>query len=112
MKTVLIVCGAGASSTFLAQRIRAAAKAEAGSQAGSPIAVVASSLAGLPGLLSSADVLLVGPHLAEAFPKILAEAALAGVTALLLPATIFGADGGKRALALISHSDLHQPLHP
>jgi PTS system cellobiose-specific IIB component len=117
MKTVLIVCGAGASSTFLAQRIRTAAKAVAATAAsGNPveseITVIASSLSGLSSLLSSADVLLVGPHLADAFPGILAEATLVGVTALLLPATIFGADGGERALALVSHSDLHQPLHP
>lgn len=110
MKTVVIVCGAGASSTFLAQRIRGAARAAPTAQTDPPMAVIASSLQGLPGLLASSDIVLVGPHLAEVFPAILVEAELAGIVALLLPETIFGADGGERALALINAGAAHRSL--
>jgi len=101
MKSILIVCGAGASSTFLAQRIRSAANAASIAEGESPIAVIASSLQGLPALLPKADVVLVGPHLKDQFQSILLESQMAGVTALLLPDTIFGADGGEVALGLI-----------
>jgi PTS system cellobiose-specific IIB component len=62
---ILVVCGAGASSTFLALRLRRAASArglDVSARAGS-LELLASSVAGV-------DVVLVGPHLAPSLDAI------------------------------------------
>ena len=53
-----IVCGAGASSTFVALRLRTSAAAR-----GIAAHVTAGSEADLASMLPVIDVLLVGPHL-------------------------------------------------
>lgn len=53
---ILVVCGAGASSTFVAQRVRHAAQAR-----GRDISAVAGTEQSLPIDLDAADVVLVGP---------------------------------------------------
>ena len=65
MHRVLVVCGAGASSTFLAHRIRAAARGR-----DIDVTVSASSTIGLSERLDDIDVLLVGPHLAAQFDEL------------------------------------------
>lgn len=92
---ILIVCGAGASSTFVALRVRRTAAGR-----GITVQVAAGSEADLPGALSGIDVLLVGPHLAHLFEDILGQADAAGVGAVLLPDTIFAARDGDEALDL------------
>ena len=96
MQSVLIVCGAGASSTFLASRMRALAKAR-----GLAIAVSAASDSDLPSLLPSASVLLVGPHLESSFAALKADAAAVDIPAALLPSTAFGPEGAQQALDLV-----------
>ena len=96
METVLIVCGAGASSTFLASRLRSLAKAR-----GIQLATKAASTSDLRPFLHTSTVILVGPHLAESFPLIAAEAAEFGVPAALLPPTAFGPSGAEQALDLV-----------
>ena len=93
MDTVVIVCGAGASSTFLASRMRALAKAR-----GIELVVEAASDADVTARLTRADVLLVGPHLESTFEALRSDAADVGVPALLLPADSFGPTGAERAL--------------
>jgi PTS system cellobiose-specific IIB component len=95
---VLIVCGAGASSTFVALRVRQCAaqrgldvQASAGSEAD-----LEQSLQRLDGL--RADVLLVGPHLSPRYEQIRLQARAAGVSVALLPDTIFEARDGNVAL--------------
>ena len=92
MDTVVIVCGAGASSTFLASRIRALATTR-----GLDLTARAVSEPDLAGILPIASVLLVGPHLVARFDEISLNA---GVPAALLPDDVFGPTGAETALDL------------
>ena len=96
MRTVLIVCGAGASSTFLASRMRSIAATR-----GLDLVIAASSDAELRPRLHTTDVLLIGPHLETAFPSLQAEAAMFGIPAALLPQTAFGPGGAERAIDIV-----------
>ncbi|HEX5730320.1 PTS sugar transporter [Microbacterium sp.] len=101
---ILVVCGAGASSTFVAQRVRHAAH-----DRGLAYSAFAGTELSLPIDLDAADVVLVGPHLAHAVERIQRDAAQRGTTVVLLPPDIFSDLDGTRTLALvqeaISHSD-------
>ena len=97
MNTVLIVCGAGASSTFLASRMRAIAASRHVA-----VSVTAASDADLDLYLAGVDVLLVGPHLAPSFESLRQRASKHGVAAALLPATAFQAGGAEAAFDLIA----------
>ncbi|MFJ6679880.1 PTS sugar transporter subunit IIB [Microbacterium sp. NPDC091382] len=94
---ILVVCGAGASSTFVAQRLRQAAQRE-----GTELFV----RAGVPGMVATeaeaGDVVLVGPHLASALPDIARDAATRQAHAVLLPEDVFGDRDGIRTLALVT----------
>ena len=59
---VLLVCGAGASSSFMAAKIRLAAR-----NRGVDITVTARSESEISNYIGSIDVLLVGPHLHDAY---------------------------------------------
>jgi len=93
---ILVVCGAGASSTFVAQRLRHAAQA-----AGRELSAIAGTEMSLPIDLDAADVLLVGPHLAPSLERIEKDAAFRGVTVVLLPPDVFTDLDGTRTLALV-----------
>ena len=93
---ILVVCGAGASSTFVAQRVRHAAQNH-----GLAYSAFAGTELSLPIDLDAADVVLVGPHLVHALPRIERDAALRGTTVILLPSDIFTDLDGTRTLALI-----------
>jgi PTS system cellobiose-specific IIB component len=103
MRNVLVVCGAGASSTFLAHRIRAAARGR-----GVELVVAASSLEGVEHRLPDVDVLLVGPHLSSRFDELSRLAQAAGARSLLLPSTVFGAQGDDAVLDLMREIDEDQ----
>ncbi|GAA3653517.1 PTS sugar transporter subunit IIB [Microbacterium marinilacus] len=92
---ILVVCGAGASSTFVALRVRRAAAA-----ADLPLTAFAGAEQSLPIDLDSADIVLVGPHLSRSLDDIRALAAPRGVSVALLPDDIFTDLDGSRALAL------------
>lgn len=93
---ILVVCGAGASSTFVAQRVRHAAQSR-----GLAYSAFAGTELSLPIDLDSADVVLVGPHLAHALARIERDAARRGTTVVLLPLDIFTDLDGTRTLALV-----------
>ena len=93
---ILVVCGAGASSTFVAQRVRHAAHDQ-----GLPYSAFAGTELSLPIDLDAADVVLVGPHLAHALERIERDAARRGTTVVLLPPDIFTDLDGTRTLALV-----------
>jgi cellobiose PTS system EIIB component len=93
MDMILVVCGAGASSTFLASRMRALA-----TERGLNLTARAASNLDLAARLPDARVLLVGPHLESAFGDLAAEAAEYAVPAALLPSTAFGPQGATDAL--------------
>ena len=97
MQSVLIVCGAGASSTFLASRMRAVAKAR-----GIELSLQAASTSDIRPFLHTSTVLLVGPHLASSFDALRDEAALFGVPSVLLPPTAFGPSGAEQAIDLVA----------
>ena len=88
---ILVICGAGASSTFMAQRLRRAAadhSLDVSVEAGAESQVLSGTLT-----LDGVDVLLVGAHLADHEPVLRAVA--------VLPGDVFGVEGGARALELV-----------
>lgn len=93
---ILVVCGAGASSTFVAQRVRHAAHDQ-----GLAYIAFAGTEQSLPIDLDAADVVLVGPHLGHALERIERDAAPRGTTVVLLPPDIFTDLDGTRTLALV-----------
>ncbi len=96
MESIVIVCGAGASSTFLASRLRSLA-----ANRGLDLDFVATSDSELRTRLHTASVVLVGPHLFGSFADIEAEAALFGVPTALLPSTAFGPGGAEQAIDIV-----------
>jgi cellobiose PTS system EIIB component len=96
---ILVVCGAGASSTFVAQRVRRAAHAR-----GLEYTAFAGTEQSLPIDLDAADVVLIGPHLAHALDRIERDAEIRGARVVLLPADIFNDLDGTRTLALVSEA--------
>jgi PTS system cellobiose-specific IIB component len=93
---ILVVCGAGASSTFVAQRVRHAAH-----DRGLAYSAFAGTELSLPIDLDGADVVLVGPHLVHALERIAQDAARRGTAVVLLPPDIFSDLDGSRTLALV-----------
>lgn len=93
MDLILVVCGAGASSTFLASRIRKLAEERA-----LPVTARAASNLDIDGRIGDASVLLVGPHLEPSFAELQILADKHSVHAALLPSTAFGPDGAENAL--------------
>lgn len=93
---ILVVCGAGASSTFVAQRVRRAAHDQ-----GLNYSASAGTERSLPIDLDAADIVLVGPHLAPELDRIRRDAAARGVRVVLLPEDVFTDRDGTRTLALV-----------
>jgi cellobiose PTS system EIIB component len=93
---ILVVCGAGASSTFVAQRVRRAAH-----DRGFDYSASAGTEQSLPIDLDAADVVLVGPHLTHAVARIERDAQRRGVVVVLLPPDIFTDLDGTRTLELV-----------
>jgi phosphotransferase system HPr (HPr) family protein len=96
MKRVLVVCGAGASSTFLAHRMRRLA-----TQTNQQLTVEAGSESDLSTLATGVDVVLVGPHLGGRFREIEDAVAREGATAVLLPPTAFSPRGAADAMKAV-----------
>ncbi|GAA1647350.1 PTS sugar transporter subunit IIB [Microbacterium flavum] len=96
---ILVVCGAGASSTFVAQRVRHAAHA-----AGRDMSAVAGTEQSLPIDLDAADVVLVGPHLHHALDRIRREASHRDALVVLMPTDVFTDMDGTRTLALVDQA--------
>jgi len=76
---VLIVCGAGASSTFVAQRLRRAAAARE-----LDLTPIASSASAAPDLIPTVDIVLAGAHLGDALDALRAAAEASHVPVLVL----------------------------
>ena len=93
---VLVVCGGGASSGFLAQSIRKAAKSN-----GTEMVVEARSETEVDEYVDRIDVLLIGPHLAYMEDKLRAKVEPHGIKVALLPHKIYGRLDGAGAYKLI-----------
>lgn len=76
---VLIVCGAGASSTFVAQRLRRAAAAR-----DIGMTPIASSASAAPDLIPTVDIVLAGAHLGPELEVLRSLAASGDVPILVL----------------------------
>ena len=96
---ILVVCGAGASSTFVAQRVRSAAE-----DRGIPCEARAGSERSIDADAEAVDVVLVGPHLAPRMELIRTGAASRGALAVLLPEDVFSDLDGSRTLALVQEA--------
>lgn len=101
---ILVVCGAGASSTFVAQRINSAARAR-------KLAYLATATdeASLADRVGSSELVLLGPHLAPHLEEIKGLAAPYGVTVVLLDADVFADFDGTRSLAQIEAALRDEP---
>ena len=95
MVRIIVVCGAGASSTFVAHRVRRAATAR-----GLDVRAIATSESQLETALADADVLLVGAHLGDRIGELRERAAAASVPIVILPETAAAAADGEDALDL------------
>lgn len=96
MKRVLLICGAGASSGFMAQAIRRAAKKE-----DYELSCDARSEAQLNDFVNEIDILLIGPHLAYIKEEIIEQVSAFNIKVTVIPQEIYGLLDGKKALALI-----------
>ena len=94
---ILVVCGAGASSTFVAQRLRRAAR-----DSGLHYDAAAVSRSALADRLGAAEIILIGPHLTDAIDDIRTDAAAYRVPVILLPDDIFTDRDGTRTLRLVT----------
>ncbi|MCS5721200.1 PTS sugar transporter [Herbiconiux sp. CPCC 203407] len=94
---VLIVCGAGASSTFLALRLRRVAR-----DRDLDLIVEAGTLPDVNERLAATSVLMVGPHLFAQFEELNRRAAAVGARAALLPDTVFGPEGAEIAADIVT----------
>ncbi|MGV8851075.1 MAG: PTS sugar transporter subunit IIB [Rhodoglobus sp.] len=97
MSSVLIVCGAGASSTFLAQALRRQAAVR-----GIEHTFIPASVSALTTPLSSVDVVLVSAHVADFFDQAKTAADRIGAIAVQLPAVAFTPVGADIALDLLN----------
>ncbi len=91
---ILLVCGAGASSGFMAQSMRKAAKSRS-----LEIEIVARSDAELLNNITDADLLMVGPHLEYNAESIKKEVEPYGVPVLFIDKEAYGSLNGDAALS-------------
>lgn len=91
---IVVVCGAGASSTFVAVKLRNAAASR-----GIPVTVEAGSVSQLDAL-TGVDVILVGAHLEASVPALRERAAASGTAVAVLPPISPAALDGAQALDL------------
>lgn len=92
---VLLCCGAGMSSGFLASNARKHAKKNK-----MLVSVEARSHSEVGEYLSSIDILMLGPHYAADLEKYQAQAAPYGVPVIVIPQDIYSQLDGGRLLEL------------
>lgn len=92
---ILIICGGGASSGFLAQSMRKAAK-----QQGEEVSVLARSESELEDYVENVDVVLIGPHLKYMEEEITKKASKHDVKVAMIDQLIYGTLDGAKALDL------------
>jgi len=96
MTKVLLICGAGASSGFMANAIRKASKKK-----GLEMSVQARSESQLSEYLNEIDILLIGPHLKYMEDELKAKVADYHIKVSTIPQNIYGTLDGNKACALI-----------
>lgn len=96
MKNILLICGSGASSGFMAAAIRKAAK-----KRGLEVSVKATSEAQLDERIDQIDALLIGPHLSYMLDDITEKTKDKNIKVSVIPQKIYGSLNGEEALDLI-----------
>ncbi|QYH35367.1 PTS sugar transporter subunit IIB [Salinibacterium sp. M195] len=96
MASVLVVCGAGASSTFLVHALRRQSEVR-----GIHHTFFPASISALTMPLIDVDVVMVSSHVADFFDQANAAAISIGATALQLPSLNFTPAGADIALNLL-----------
>lgn len=94
--SVLLVCGSGASSGFMAANIRKAASAR-----GITMSVTARSESEVLNYVDDINCLLVGPHLASNFDSILEDIEGYDIKCALIPKECYAKLNGDMAVDLI-----------
>lgn len=94
-KKILLCCGAGMSSGFLAQKTRQAAKKE-----GVSVSVEARSIADIASYMSSIDVLMIGPHYGNELEKFENMASPYNVPVVVIPQVVYSQLRGDELLKL------------
>ncbi|MFB6496465.1 PTS sugar transporter subunit IIB [Bacillus haynesii] len=97
MTQVLLVCGAGASSGFMANAIR-----KAGKKRGMEMTVQARSESQLSEYLDEIDVLLIGPHLKYMEDELKEKVNSYSIKVSVIPQGIYGTLDGNKACDLIA----------
>lgn len=92
---ILLCCGAGMSSGFLASNARKVAKKKKIN-----VMIEARSASEANELLSTIDVLLIGPHYAKEMKKFKELADPYGVAVALIPEDIYGSLNGEELITL------------
>ncbi|OIK96826.1 PTS lactose transporter subunit IIB [Oenococcus oeni] len=100
MKNILLICGSGASSGFMAAAIRKAAKKK-----GTELKVKASSESQLDDMIDDTDILLIGPHLSYMLDDLKTKIAGKDVKVAVIPQAIYGSLNGSKALEMISEME-------
>ncbi|MDQ0175245.1 PTS sugar transporter subunit IIB [Bacillus chungangensis] len=95
-KNVLLVCGGGASSGFMAQNIRKAAK-----KRNIDIDVMARSESEIEDYINEIDVLLIGPHLKYMEADLRAKVEPYHIPAAVIDQSVYGLLDGNKGLDLI-----------
>lgn len=93
MKKVLLTCGAGASSGFMAQKMRQAAKKK-----NLEYQIKAVSESEVNEYMKDYDILLIGPHLKYKLDSLQKEAKNYGISVQLIDEKIYGELDGERLL--------------
>ena len=96
MKSVLLVCGTGASSGFMAKNIRQAAK-----NMGKEVSVKARSDSEVAEYIEEIDLLLVGPHLKYMLDDLKEEAKPYNVPVEIIREEAYGSLDGEAVLEQI-----------
>lgn len=96
MKNILLVCGSGLSSGFMAKNIRQAAKAQ-----GIEMKVAARSESEVVDYIEDIDMLLVGPHMSHLMKDLKEEAEPYDVPVQLIDEEAYGALDGAAVLKTI-----------
>lgn len=90
---VLLVCGSGASSGFMAANMRKAATAK-----GLDVSIVARSESEIENYIDDIDVLMVGPHLSYILADTQAFVADSGVKVILMEGSYYSTLDGNKAI--------------
>ncbi|MDU5337018.1 PTS sugar transporter subunit IIB [Enterococcus sp.] len=96
MKNILLICGSGASSGFMAASIRKAAKKRK-----LEFSVKAASESQLDDRIDTIDYLLIGPHLSYMLNDLQEQTKDKNVKAAVIPQSVYGTLNGEKALDLI-----------